>query len=428
MFPLFQKLFEAAGFQPLGECYSWQTDVLVANVSGNALIALTYFSVPFTLYQLTKHRKFFIHRYILVLFSIFITFCALRHVIEIVSVWQPVFNLQGIFKILTGIMAIITMVVFYRSFPKALGLDKANALKQTNDRLLEEVAERERAQVALRQANEALDSRVQQRTSQLIKTNRELEREIEQRKKTEQDLLEKNKELSRINAELDNFVYQASHDLKDPIVQIEGLVTALKEEIPQASPSVNQIFAHLDGSLLKVDKTVLDLTEVGKVQKTAENEPCEEIEFQEICQEVSNELEDQLAQANATVISDFSQAPGICFTRQNLKRICSNLLLNALHMRNPNKPLQISIATEAVSDYIRIKITENGSGIANPGPGGNRKPQINAENQHSAGFGLSLYIVQRILNNCNGQLKIQSEPGKGSVFEVLLPARIYQNS
>ena len=43
MFPLFQKLFEAAGFQPLGECYSWQTDVLVANVSGNALIALTYF-------------------------------------------------------------------------------------------------------------------------------------------------------------------------------------------------------------------------------------------------------------------------------------------------------------------------------------------------------------------------------------------------
>lgn len=411
----------------MGECYSWQTDVLVANVAGNALLALTYFSAPVILFWLSRRRNFFIHRYFLVLFSIFITFCALRHVIEIIAIWQPVFLLQGISKILTGALAILTMVVFYRSFPKALGLDKADNLQQSNDRLLEEVAERERAQVALRQANEALESRVQQRTSQLIKTNRELEKEIEQRKKTEEDLLEKNKELLRINAELDNFVYQASHDLKDPIVQIEGLVSALKEEIPQTTPSVNQIFEHLDGSLLKVDKTVLDLTEVGKIQKSDGQEPCEEIRFQEICQEVRNELEDQLVQANATVTSDFSQAPGICFTRQNLKRICANLLMNALHMRNPQKPLQIFIATETISDYIKIKITDNGTGMPSPGPAVSAdRPAI--DSAPVAGFGLSLYIVQRILNNCNGQLKVHSEAGKGSTFEVLLPAGIYENN
>src|SRR5688572_29992323 len=426
MFPLLQKLFDPQGFLPLGECFSWQQDVLITNVVGDSVIALIYFSVPFILFILSKRRAFFIHKYIFVVFTLFIWVCAFRHVLNIITVWEPVYYLQGVFKLITSFLAVITVTVFYRSYPKALGLDKANALAKANDRLLEEIAERERAQVALRQANEALESRVQQRTSQLIKTNRELEKEIEQRKKTEEDLLEKNKELTRINSELDNFVYHASHDLKDPIVKIEGLVTALKEEIPEVTPSVNEIFQHLDGSLLKVDKTVLDLTEVGRIQKSEEPETFEEVRFEEVCEQVKLELGNQLNQANATIETNFEKAPSIYFSPQNLKRICSNLMLNALHMRNPEKPLRLTISTEPASDYIMVRISDNSLNLNPPGKQIASVPLPQSARLPEEGFGLSLYIVQRILNNCQGQLKIQSAPGAGSTFEVFLPAKVLQ--
>ncbi len=426
MVPFLQQLIEAKAFSPIGECYSWHPQVVFFNVLGDGLIAFTYFLAPLVLFYLSRRRRFLIERNIFIVFTIFIWFCGLRHVLEIIAVWVPIYYLQGIFKIITGLLAITTLTLFFRSLPQVLGIDKTNSLEKINARLLEEIAERERAQVALRQANEVLETRVQQRTARLIQTNRELEKEIETRKATEHNLLEKNKELTRINSELDNFVYHASHDLKDPIVKIEGLVTALKEELPQVNPNVNAIFQHLDGSLLKVDKTVLDLTEVGRIQKCESLEAYEEVDIEEVCREVRTELEDQLAQANASINTNFEKAPRIYFSRQNLKRICSNLLLNALHMRNPNKPLKLDINTEPSTDHVTIRITDNGFGLAFPGQQAPKDLQVPLENSHEAGFGLSLYIVQRILNNCNGQLKVQSAPGTGCIFEVLLPSTIHQ--
>lgn len=426
MFPLLQKLFDPEGFIPLGQCFSWQKDVLLTHVVGDSIIALIYFSVPFILYMLSQRRVFSIHKYIFVVFTLFIWVCAIRHVLNIVTIWDPVFYLQGFFKLITSLLALITIVVFYRSYPKAFGLDKANALAQANDRLLEEIAERERAQVALRQANEALESRVQQRTSQLIKTNRELEKEIEQRKKTEEELLEKNRELTRINSELDNFVFHASHDLKDPIVKIEGLVSALKEEIPQATPSVNEIFQHLDGSLLKVDKTVLDLTEVGRFQKSDESAKCENLQFEEVLKEACAELENQLSNAEAKIITNF-QSPTIWLAPQKLKRIFVNLLSNALHFRKPNQPLEIDISTEPASDNVLLRISDNGKGLDLADAGNYQDPNYFPVNEKGEGLGLSYYIVKRIVANANGQIRIQSEPGLGCTFEIMLPIEVVHN-
>jgi len=420
MFPYLQKLFESTGYVPLGQCYSWQTEVLAVNLIGNIIIALTYFCTPFLVYYLTRKRNLLIHNYLFVVFSLFAILGGLRYVLEIVSIWQPVYYLLGIFKIFAGLFAVATLVILVRNLPQALGLDKARALKQVNDKLVEEGAERENAQIALRQANEALESRVQQRTGQLIKINRELEKEIEQRKKTEEDLIGKNRELTRINAELDNFVFHASHDLKDPIVKIEGLVSALKEEIPNTTPSVNEIFQHLDGSLLKVDKTMLDLTEVGRFQKPDEDKKCEELQFDQVFKDACAELEPQLTAANARIITNF-QAPVIHLASQKLKRIFINLLSNALKFRKPDQVLEIDVSTEPISDYVMLRIADNGKGLNLADSGNYEDPNYFPVNEEGEGLGLPYYIVKRIVSNASGQIRIQSEPGHGSAFEILLP-------
>lgn len=420
MFPYLQKLFESEKFVPLGQSYSWQAEVLTVNLLGNILIALTYFATPFLIYYLTRKRHLIIHNYLFTVFCIFACLGGLRYVIEIVSIWQPVYFVLGLLKIFTGLFAVATLLVLTRSLPQALGLDKADTLKQVNRQLQEEVTEREHAQVALRQANEALESRVQQRTAQLIKTNRELEKEIEQRKKTEQDLLLKNQELTRINAELDNFVFHASHDLKDPIVKIEGLVSALKEEIPQTTPNVNKIFEHLDGSLLKVDQTVLDLTEVGRFQRSDEDEKCEELQFDQVFKDACAELEAPLNAANAKIITHF-QAPSLRLASQKLKRIFVNLLNNALQFRKPDQPLEIDISTEPNSNYVVLRISDNGKGLDLADAGNYQDPNYFPVNEKGVGLGLSYYIVKRIVANANGQIRIQSEPGHGSAFEIMLP-------
>ncbi|HSI91220.1 MAG TPA: hypothetical protein VK927_08895, partial [Adhaeribacter sp.] len=263
----FKKLFETASFIPHGQSYLWEGDVLAAQLVGDGLIALACFAIPPALLYFIRRRRDLSHQHVFLFFAFFILILGITHILEIVTLWKPLFRLQSFFKVLTGLISLITAFLIYRSLPLLLKLPSQARLENMNRKLRQEVTEREKAQVALREANAMLESRVQQRTSQLIKINRELEKEIEQRRNTEQELKEKNQELVRINSDLDNFVYCASADLKAPIVNIEGLVTALKEEMPQRSHHVEEILDRLDGSLLKVDRTVLDLNEVSRLQK-----------------------------------------------------------------------------------------------------------------------------------------------------------------
>ncbi|KAA9340862.1 sensor histidine kinase [Adhaeribacter soli] len=416
-----QKLFESNGFMPHGHCYFWRPEILFTNVIGDGLTSLAYFSIPPILFYITRKRKDLTHRPLFLLFALFIFACGATHLIEIITVWKPFYRLQGAIKIITGLVSVSTAVVLLRAVPTLLALPSHDRLEKVNARLREEVAERERAQVALRQANEALETRVQQRTAQLIKTNRELEREIEIRKRTEEDLLEKNQELVRINADLDNFVYCASNDLKAPIVNIEGLVTALKEEIPQRSEHVNAILKRLDGSLLKVDRTILDLTEVSRLQNEVTNPPVEEVSFAEVLEEVKSDIQDLIAQTGATIEADFSRVKNIHFCRQDLKSILYNLISNALKYHNPLRKPHVLVQTEPIPNCCLLRIADNGQGIDLEKHEYKIFSLFRRLNDQVTGSGIGLYIVKRILDNNNGRIKVKSKIGEGSTFEVYLP-------
>lgn len=109
-----------AGFMPHGHCYLWRPDVLWLHVISDAMIIAAYLAIPITLLVALRRIKNLPYRWIFVMFSAFIFFCGMTHVVNIVAIWKPVYYLQGYVKAITGAVSVTTAVLFVPILPRAL--------------------------------------------------------------------------------------------------------------------------------------------------------------------------------------------------------------------------------------------------------------------------------------------------------------------
>lgn len=228
----------------------------------------------------------------------------------------------------------------------------------------------------------------------------------------------KNEQLLRINNDLDNFVYTASHDLKSPIANLEGLSTMLHENLAGKLEDEDLRALHMVGiSVNKLKKTITDLTNITRVQKEINNWQ-EPLCFDEILEDVKADVECLIVDSEATVITDF-EVPKMMYARKNLRSILYNLLSNALKYRAPERPLLIRIRTEEEGEYTVLSVQDNGLGI---------KPQQQHKlfsmftrlHTHVEGTGIGLYMIKRIIENDGGKICLDSVPGEGTTFKVYL--------
>ena len=244
--------------------------------------------------------------------------------------------------------------------------------------------------------------------------------DISGQKEAEKVLETKNAQLVRINNDLDNFIYTASHDLKAPIHNIEGLVNVLQNNLGpehQENPKIKVVMGMMHQSVEKFKSAIKDLTEVAKVGSSKEEE-VSEVYFQEILEEVMVNIKSQIEEADASVSADFTKAPAIRFARKNLRSILYNLLSNAIKYRSPQRQAEVSIRTETSGgEYVLLTVQDNGLGIKEAD-----KQKVftmfKRLHQHVEGTGVGMSIVKRIIENHGGKIELESEPGKGSVFKV----------
>jgi len=406
---------------PHGHCYQWKPDILGLTVMGDSLTGVAYYTLPFMLFYIVKKREDLAQRNVFILFAIFIMACGTTHFIDIWTVWFPTYRLAGVVTLLTGLISVFSAVALFRALPQILNLPSNNRLEVANAKLMQEIAEREKAQKALRQVNEDLENRVQQRTAQLIRTNRELEREIENRKKAEKDLIVKNGELIRINGDLDNFVYCASHDLKSPIANAEGLITALNEELPHQSLQVSDIMVRLEQSVSRMHDTVQDLSEVSTLQKNIDKVDYHPLYFNIVLEEVKVNLAKEIAEANVEISTDFASAPEVWFTHKNLYSIIYNLVSNAIKYRSPERTPWVKLKTQNIGTNIMLAVADNGMGIDLIKHEKKIFSLFKRLNDSVEGSGVGLFIVKRILEYNQGRVEVESKLGVGTTFKVYFP-------
>jgi PAS domain-containing protein len=114
-----QNLFRS-DFIPHGHCYLWRPEIVWLHVASDALIALAYYSIPVTLFYFVRRRRDLAFRWMFTLFGLFILSCGTTHVMEIWTLWNPTYRLDGVIKLVTGVLSAGTAVMLVRLMPQAL--------------------------------------------------------------------------------------------------------------------------------------------------------------------------------------------------------------------------------------------------------------------------------------------------------------------
>src|SRR5215471_9901400 len=180
MLDFIHKLF-SSDFMPHGMCYLWNPGVLWLNVICDAVIAISYYGIPFLLFRFAKRRRDISFKGIFVAFGIFILACGTTHVMNAVTVWNPVYRLEGVVKLITALASATTLAMLLPMIPTLVALPSPAELERVNRKLANEIEERRIAEDEIRRINEDLEDRVAKRTAE----RRALEDQLIQSQKME---------------------------------------------------------------------------------------------------------------------------------------------------------------------------------------------------------------------------------------------------
>ncbi|MBF2077649.1 MAG: GAF domain-containing protein [Synechococcales cyanobacterium T60_A2020_003] len=149
MLDLIRTIVSPSQYIPHGHCYLWQTPLVWLHVVSDALIAIAYFSIPTMLIYFVRKRSDLPFSRIFLLFSAFIIFCSLGHLLDIWTLWHPAYWLTGIEKALTAFVSCYTALRLVELLPQFLALKSPEQLETINRELEAQIAERQRTEEIL---------------------------------------------------------------------------------------------------------------------------------------------------------------------------------------------------------------------------------------------------------------------------------------
>jgi len=233
----------------------------------------------------------------------------------------------------------------------------------------------------------------------------------EEKIKKQKDLLEK------ANAELDRFVYITSHDLKAPLLSIQGLINLA--EISDNKEEVEHCLSMMKERVKGLENFISDIINYSRNVRSGIIK--EEINLRSFVKNIVDELMYMKNVNKLKFIIDIDADLQIISDEKRLNVILKNLIFNSIkyHNYDQNHP-EIIINAQKNKHHIHINVKDNGEGI--------REDVLNKifdmfyrASEKSSGSGLGLYIVKEMINKLNGSIKVNSTYGIGSEFSISLP-------
>jgi signal transduction histidine kinase len=279
--------------------------------------------------------------------------------------------------------------------------------------------ERTRARAALQHARDELEVRVQQRTEELAETNAML---------------------AQRNEEVEAFVYIVSHDLRVPLVNLQGFSKELErscrdlENILQATPlpennekvraiikdDIADALRYISASTVKFQRLIdalLLLSRTGKQELRYET-----IDVRGVVDTTILSLHQSIESSGAEIAVD--PLPPVAGDVTAIGQVFANLISNALKYLQPGRPGRIRIAGESQGEDVHYEVSDNGAGI--PASSQRRLFQVfqRFHPELAPGEGMGLAIVKRVVERHGGKVWANSQEGVGTTFHVTLPASI----
>lgn len=149
MWEILKQLFSPSQYIPHGHCYLWQSQLVWLHIVSDLLIAIAYFSIPATLIYFIYKRSDVPFLGIFGLFGAFIILCGTGHLMEVWTLWHPVYWLTGLEKAITALVSCYTALEMVTLLPKFLALQTPERLAAINRELQNQIVERQQAEKAL---------------------------------------------------------------------------------------------------------------------------------------------------------------------------------------------------------------------------------------------------------------------------------------
>jgi len=225
-----------------------------------------------------------------------------------------------------------------------------------------------------------------------------------------------NQQLARTNGELDAFVYTASHDLQGPINNLNGLLQALRGELPESNQSapVATILELMHDSVTRFRHTLRELSTIARTQSVP-GQLLQLVPLTDVVRDVLLDLALPIIEAGAQVTVQVEESPTISFTEKNLRSVVYNLVSNAIKYCHPDRVPAVSVRCRTEGRFWVLEVQDNGLGLALP----SKRPDFGLFQRfhtHVEGSGVGLYIVQKLVENGGGHLEVTSDLGTGSLF------------
>ena len=228
-------------------------------------------------------------------------------------------------------------------------------------------------------------------------------------------------EVKARTAELEAFIYTVSHDLKSPVVSMNGMASMLKEEYGgQVDETARHYIDRIIGNANYMEELIqglLALSRIGRMQERREL-----VEAKELIQNVLEILHGQLTKQNISVTVQ-SPLPHFMFNPIQLAQIFQNLISNATKFMGDQPHPQIEIGGRESEDEVEFYVKDNGIGID---PAYHDKIFAIFQRLHDVkveGTGVGLPIVKKIVDLNGGRIWVESEKGNGATFFIRLPKK-----
>jgi signal transduction histidine kinase len=245
------------------------------------------------------------------------------------------------------------------------------------------------------------------------------------------ELVEKTKELEQI-------IYTTSHDLRSPLVNIQGFTRELEQSYKKFHAVLNSetvppklkrrlasaldgdfplAFQHILASSAKMDSLLSGLLKLSRMGRANIN--IEKLDMNKLMPEVISTLEFQAGKTKATM--EVENLPPCYGDETQINQVFSNLLGNALKFLDPKRRGAIRISGREEKGQVVYCVEDNGIGIAEKDKDAIFEIFHKLNPDDKRGEGLGLVIVKKILDRHGGKVWVESAPGKGSKFFVSLP-------
>lgn len=224
-------------------------------------------------------------------------------------------------------------------------------------------------------------------------------------------------ELKIKNKELEQFVYIASHDLQEPLLTVSSFVDLFKEEYGHLFDEEGQLYMgyinEATGRMRNLIKDLLDYSHIGRERGI------EQVNVNKLLANIVSDLDQRITVTSSKIT--YGEMPTVIAYATELRQLFQNLIVNALKFNRKGVPPVIEINAAPFKKGWRFSVSDNGIGIAHEHV---EKIFLIFQRLHNreefSGNGIGLANCKKIAVMHNGDISVESVPGKGSVFSFTI--------